>query len=136
VRSTELNQGSIAFVLGRLATHVNDPTAALPMLEARAEYLAEAFATVESTYGDMTTYVREGLGVTDETVAGLRAGLLEGSGGEPRRRRPRPGRRPGRRRRRTVAPMAWSNRRPARTVARRPGTRRRRCAVPRSANRS
>lgn len=77
VRSTELNQGSIAFVMGRLAGQISDPTAALPMLEARPEYLAEAFATVEERYGDMATYVRDGLAVTDETVAALRAGLLE-----------------------------------------------------------
>jgi protein-tyrosine phosphatase len=77
LRSTELSQGSIAFVVGRLARQVSDPTAALPMLEARPEYLAEAFATAEARYGDMATYVREGLAVTDETLAVLRANLLE-----------------------------------------------------------
>ena len=77
LRTTELNGDTIAFIVGRLEGRVPDPTAVLPMLEARAEYLAEAFATADREYGDMATYVRERLGVDDATLARLREKLLE-----------------------------------------------------------
>jgi protein-tyrosine phosphatase len=47
------------------------------MLEARAEYLAEGFAAVEQEYGDVDTYLREGLYLDEATLAAIRTVLLE-----------------------------------------------------------
>ncbi|MEV0112412.1 tyrosine-protein phosphatase [Streptomyces sp. NPDC050844] len=48
-----------------------------PLFEARAEYLAAAFETIEQTWGDTETYLAEGLDVTPETRERLRAHLLD-----------------------------------------------------------
>jgi protein-tyrosine phosphatase len=78
LRTTELNQTGIDFMIGRLERNgVADGSAVRPMLEARPEYLAEAYAAVESEFGGMPTYLREGLGADDDVIAGLRANLLE-----------------------------------------------------------
>src|SRR5262245_44213920 len=77
LRTTELNQPGIAHVMSRLEGRVADPTAVLPMLEARTEYLCEAFTAAEHAYGDMAAYLREGLGVDDRVLAELRGNLLD-----------------------------------------------------------
>jgi protein-tyrosine phosphatase len=78
LRTTELSQPGIAFMIGRLERNgVANGSAVLPMLEARPEYLAEAFAAVEQEYGHMGAYLRDGLGADDTVIAGLRANLLE-----------------------------------------------------------
>ena len=78
LRTTELSQAGIAFMIGRLESKgVANGAAVRPMLEARPEYLAEAFAAVEQEYGDMSAYLRDGLGADDTVIAGLRANLLE-----------------------------------------------------------
>ncbi|MEV8021787.1 tyrosine-protein phosphatase [Streptomyces sp. NPDC086554] len=48
-----------------------------PLFEARAEYLAAAFETIEQTWGDTETYLTDGLKVTPETRARLRERLLD-----------------------------------------------------------
>lgn len=48
-----------------------------PLFEARAEYLAAAFETIEQTWGDVDTYLEQGLGLTPELRAGLRERLLD-----------------------------------------------------------
>ncbi|WFE41342.1 tyrosine-protein phosphatase [Micromonospora sp. WMMD998] len=54
-----------------------DPAAALPLLEARPEYLDAAYDEVRRAYGSFEAYLSDGLGVTDEVRAALRARLLE-----------------------------------------------------------
>jgi protein-tyrosine phosphatase len=78
LRTTELNEPSIAFMIERLESNgVANGSAVRPMLEARPEYLAEAFAAVDQAYGDLETYLRAGLGLDDTVIAGLRANLLD-----------------------------------------------------------
>ncbi|MFJ9542668.1 tyrosine-protein phosphatase [Streptomyces sp. NPDC101225] len=48
-----------------------------PLFEARAEYLAAAFETIEQTWGDVDTYLERGLGVTPALREGLRRRLLD-----------------------------------------------------------
>ncbi|GGV33967.1 protein-tyrosine-phosphatase [Streptomyces longisporoflavus] len=48
-----------------------------PLFEARAEYLAVAFETIEQTWGDTETYLAEGLKVTPEVRERLRENLLD-----------------------------------------------------------
>lgn len=48
-----------------------------PLFEARIEYLAAAFDTIESTWGGVDRYLGEGLGVSSDTVERLRKRLLE-----------------------------------------------------------
>ncbi|WP_308117546.1 tyrosine-protein phosphatase [Streptomyces anatolicus] len=48
-----------------------------PLFDARAEYLAAAFETIEETWGDTDTYLAEGLKVTPETRERLRERLLD-----------------------------------------------------------
>ncbi|MEV4166546.1 tyrosine-protein phosphatase [Nonomuraea dietziae] len=43
-----------------------------PLLEVRESYLNAAFDTVTATYGDLDTYVRQALGLTEADVAALR----------------------------------------------------------------
>ncbi|MCW2637993.1 MAG: hypothetical protein JWP76_299 [Dactylosporangium sp.] len=52
------------------------PEVLLPLFEARLEYLTAAYGEVERGYGDMDRYVRDGLGVDDETADRLRELLL------------------------------------------------------------
>jgi protein-tyrosine phosphatase len=49
-----------------------------PVLIAAPEYLDEAFAAVDRQYGSMERYLRDGLGLDDESIARLRSRLLEG----------------------------------------------------------
>ncbi|MCC9705877.1 tyrosine-protein phosphatase [Streptomyces sp. MNU76] len=48
-----------------------------PLFDARAEYLQTAFDTVEETWGDVDTYLEQGLRVTPETRERLRERLLD-----------------------------------------------------------
>ncbi|MDX2820993.1 tyrosine-protein phosphatase [Streptomyces ipomoeae] len=48
-----------------------------PLFDARAEYLQAAFDTVEETWGDVDTYLAQGLNVTPETLERLRERLLD-----------------------------------------------------------
>ncbi|MFJ4466330.1 tyrosine-protein phosphatase [Streptomyces sp. NPDC089424] len=48
-----------------------------PLFDARAEYLTAAFETIEATWGDVDTYLAQGLGVTPETRERLRERLLD-----------------------------------------------------------
>ena len=51
-------------------------TAVQPMLEARPEYLDEAYAEVDRVYGSFDGYLRHGLGLDDRVFASLRTHLL------------------------------------------------------------
>ncbi|MEE1754111.1 tyrosine-protein phosphatase [Streptomyces sp. SP18CS02] len=48
-----------------------------PLFDARAEYLATAFTTIEETWGDTDRYLEEGLKVTPQTRERLRERLLD-----------------------------------------------------------
>ncbi|MFI9611531.1 tyrosine-protein phosphatase [Streptomyces sp. NPDC052023] len=48
-----------------------------PLFDARAEYLTAAFETVEETWGDVDTYLAQGLGVAPGTRERLRERLLD-----------------------------------------------------------
>ncbi|EPH42216.1 tyrosine-protein phosphatase [Streptomyces aurantiacus] len=48
-----------------------------PLFDARAEYLAAAFETIELTWGDTDTYLARGLGVSKGTRERLRERLLD-----------------------------------------------------------
>ncbi|WP_030732256.1 tyrosine-protein phosphatase [Streptomyces sp. NRRL S-237] len=53
-----------------------DPDIALALIGVFPSYLRAALDEVETRYGSMEKYVREGLGVADETVEALRARLV------------------------------------------------------------
>ena len=48
-----------------------------PLFDARPSYLASAYTAIQDTWGDVETYLREGLKVTDATRAQLRERLLD-----------------------------------------------------------
>ncbi|MEU7051800.1 tyrosine-protein phosphatase [Streptomyces eurythermus] len=48
-----------------------------PLFDARAEYLQAAFASIEETWGDVDTYLTQGLGLAPETRERLRERLLD-----------------------------------------------------------
>jgi protein-tyrosine phosphatase len=48
-----------------------------PLFDARATYLAAALTTIEETWGGVETYLREGLGLGEETRARLQDRMLE-----------------------------------------------------------
>ena len=48
-----------------------------PLFEARAEYLTAAFETIEGTWGDVDTYLEQGLRLTPEARERLRERLLD-----------------------------------------------------------
>ncbi|MGI5193361.1 tyrosine-protein phosphatase [Streptomyces sp. CA-288835] len=48
-----------------------------PLFDARAEYLAAAFETIEETWGDVDTYLEQGLHVTPKTRERLRERFLD-----------------------------------------------------------
>ncbi|BBC31364.1 uncharacterized protein SGFS_026580 [Streptomyces graminofaciens] len=48
-----------------------------PLFDARAEYLTAAFETIEETWGDVDTYLEQGLSVTPRTRERLRERLLD-----------------------------------------------------------
>ncbi len=49
----------------------------IALLEVRAEYLQAAFDTIDSEFGDLDGYLREGLGLTDEQLTTFRDAMLE-----------------------------------------------------------
>lgn len=53
-----------------------DPAVARPLLEVRPEYLDAAYDEVRRVHGTFDAYLRDGLGLTDGTLAALRANLL------------------------------------------------------------
>jgi protein-tyrosine phosphatase len=77
LRTNELSGTSVDFIVGRLEGKVPNPSAVLPMIQARPEYLLEAFAAVEEDYGDLPTYLRTGLALEESTVDTLRTVLLD-----------------------------------------------------------
>ncbi|MDH6626424.1 protein-tyrosine phosphatase [Streptomyces sp. LBL] len=48
-----------------------------PLFDARAEYLAAAFETIDETWGSVDAYLEEGLGITPEIRERLRERLLD-----------------------------------------------------------
>ncbi|MFC0030343.1 tyrosine-protein phosphatase [Micromonospora chaiyaphumensis] len=54
-----------------------DPAVARPLLEVRPDYLDAAYDEVRRVHGTFDAYLRDGLGLTDATLAALRANLLE-----------------------------------------------------------
>jgi protein-tyrosine phosphatase len=76
LRTNELNADGNAYVLSLLANRVDDPSALVPLLEARREYLEAAFTEAEESYGGMDGYLRDGLALSDEARQTLRAALL------------------------------------------------------------
>jgi protein-tyrosine phosphatase len=48
-----------------------------PLFDARAEYLTAAFETIDETWGDVDTYLEQGLGLTPELRELLRERLLD-----------------------------------------------------------
>ncbi|MFE7711311.1 tyrosine-protein phosphatase [Streptomyces sp. NPDC057486] len=48
-----------------------------PLFDARAEYLAQAFSTIEETWGSTDRYLAEGLKLTPEVLERLRGRLLD-----------------------------------------------------------
>ena len=77
VRTEERNAAGNEYLLTVLAGRLDDPQAAVPLLQARREYVEAAFAEVDLRYGGMAGYLRDGLGLGDATIADLRAHLLE-----------------------------------------------------------
>jgi protein-tyrosine phosphatase len=73
----ELNAGSNEYLLTVLAKRIPDPLAAMPMLQARREYIDAAFAEVDALFGGMDGYLRDGLELDEPTLAALRDHLLE-----------------------------------------------------------
>ncbi|PWR12707.1 protein-tyrosine-phosphatase [Micromonospora acroterricola] len=54
-----------------------DVDAVLPVLEVRPEYLDAGYREVRRVHGSFDAYLRDGLGLTDETLTALREHLLE-----------------------------------------------------------
>ena len=74
----QLNAGSNEYLLTTvLAARIPDPLAALPMLQARREYVEAAFAEADAIFGGMDGYLRDGLELDESTLAALRSNLLE-----------------------------------------------------------
>jgi protein-tyrosine phosphatase len=48
-----------------------------PTLVVETGYLRSAYASVEKLYGDRGTYLRDGLGLDDDTISALRGLLRE-----------------------------------------------------------
>jgi len=76
-RTNELNETSNAFLLTVLAGRIDDPRAAIPLLEARPEYLEAGLDEADRRFGGLDGYLREGLGLDDELLTTLRTNLLE-----------------------------------------------------------
>ncbi|MFJ8625877.1 tyrosine-protein phosphatase [Kitasatospora sp. NPDC093550] len=70
-------------VLGDFAARglMSEPELLLPVFRADRGYLDAAFAEVEAGWGGFDPFWREGLGLDDDVLAGLRVNLLDGSGG-------------------------------------------------------
>ncbi|MCX4747941.1 tyrosine-protein phosphatase [Kitasatospora sp. NBC_01287] len=57
-----------------------DPSLLLPLFRADRDYLAAAFAEVETGWGDFQAFWRDGLGLEEAVLAGLRKNLLGDAG--------------------------------------------------------
>jgi protein-tyrosine phosphatase len=73
----QLNAASNEYLLTVLAKRLPDPRAALPLLQARLEYVEAAFAEADAIFGGMDGYLRDGLELDESTLAALRSNLLE-----------------------------------------------------------
>lgn len=73
VYRAEANERTIASV----APLMRDPELLRPVLEVRPEYLQASFDTIREVYGDVATYLRDGLGLDDATLRALRTNLLD-----------------------------------------------------------
>ena len=67
------NDKMLAMLKGRI-----DPALLEPLLGVRPEYLQAGFDAADKDYGSMDGYVRNGLGLSDDTVRALRAEFLAG----------------------------------------------------------
>lgn len=76
--TNEVSSATRAKYLGMVAEHLGEH--AVPAFErvmvADATYLAAADAALAATYGDLQTYLADGLGLTPDTVAALRTRLV------------------------------------------------------------
>ncbi|MFF2075276.1 tyrosine-protein phosphatase [Kitasatospora sp. NPDC058162] len=59
---------------------MREPELLLPVFRADRDYLDAAFAEVEAGWADFDAFWREGLGLDERVLAGLRANLLDGDG--------------------------------------------------------
>lgn len=59
---------------------MREPDLLLPVFRADRAYLDAAFAEVEASWSGFDAFWREGLGLDDDVLAGLRANLLDGDG--------------------------------------------------------
>jgi protein-tyrosine phosphatase len=76
LRTNELNATGNAYLLSVVSAQMPDTSAMVPMLEARTEYLDAAFDEVTQRFGDLDTYLRDGLRLTDSDRDTMRETLL------------------------------------------------------------
>jgi protein-tyrosine phosphatase len=76
LRTTELNASSRDYMISTMSDRITEPDVILPLIEAREEYLLAGFDEADQCYGGMDGYLRDGLGLSDEVFASLRANLL------------------------------------------------------------
>lgn len=79
LRTNELTESLQEVILQAMSARQPglDVEAARAVLQVRDEYLDAAYVEVDQVYGSFERYLRDGLGVTDEVRAALRANLLE-----------------------------------------------------------
>jgi protein-tyrosine phosphatase len=73
----QFNASSNEYLLTVLAKRMNDPLAAVPLLQACREYIEASFAEADALFGGMDSYLRDGLGLDDATLLALRSQLLD-----------------------------------------------------------
>ncbi len=64
-------------LLARFAAGGGDPQVLVPLLEVRETYLEAALGALDERFGSVDGYLRNGLGLSDDDVARLRATLLD-----------------------------------------------------------
>ena len=78
LRTNDIGRATRTKYLTMVREHLGEDR--VPVFErimvADASYLAAADEAVESTYGGLEAYLRDGLGLDDDTVTALRARLL------------------------------------------------------------
>lgn len=79
LRTNELTESLQQVILSAMASRQPglDVDAVRPVLQVRPEYLDAAYDEVARVHGSFEAYLRDGLGVTDEIIAVLRAQLLD-----------------------------------------------------------
>ncbi|MER7766032.1 tyrosine-protein phosphatase [Kitasatospora sp. NPDC096140] len=79
--TNERSAAVVERVLGDFAARglMREPELLLPVFQADRAYLDAAFAEVEAGWGGFEPFWREGLGLDDDVLAGLRVNLLDGS---------------------------------------------------------